>query len=62
MPSKDKPAAAEPTADAPVVPSTMSREELKRWTETVRGGKYVVNGRYVDANGEDLGPAPAQTE
>lgn len=24
--------------------------------ETVAGGKYIQNGRYVNANGEDLGP------
>lgn len=34
----------------------------KKIDETVPGGKYIVGDRYVNANGDDLGPVAASKE
>lgn len=33
-------------------------EAERKIDETVPGGKYIVEGRFVDAEGNDLGKAP----
>jgi hypothetical protein len=45
-----------PAAEKPA-PKAETPEEPKPIDETVPGGKYIVDGRFVDAEGNDLGKA-----
>lgn len=50
MPEKDKDKAK---AEAVATPEPAPAEPMVE-TETVPGGRYIVNGELVDANGEPL--------